>query len=116
MAKRLFVGGLPYTITDKELTDLFSKAGVVESAKVIIDRYSGRSKGFGFVEMTTDEEAQNAIKTLNETEIEGRKIVVNEARPLEPRENSGGGGFQRDFNSGGGRRDDRRGGPRQKRW
>lgn len=85
MAKRLFVGGLPWSVTDQALTDLFAKYGTVVSAKVITDKFSGRSKGFGFVEFATDEEADAAIKALNETEMEGRKIVVNVARPLEER-------------------------------
>lgn len=85
MAKRLFVGNLPYTTTEDELTQMFGAAGTVESAKVITDRYSGRSKGFGFVEMTTEEEAQKAIEQFNNTEIGGRAIVVNEARPMEER-------------------------------
>lgn len=85
MANRLFVGGLPWSVNDSQLQDLFSKAGTVVSAKVITDRDTGRSKGFGFVEMQSDEEAQKAIDMLNETEIEGRKIAVNIARPMEER-------------------------------
>lgn len=97
MAKRLFIGSLPFTTTSQQLEEIFSKAGKVESANVITDRFSGRSKGFGFVEMATEEEAQNAIKTLNGTSIEGRAIVVNEAKPQEARPQSGGqrGDFQR---------------------
>jgi RNA recognition motif-containing protein len=89
MAKRLFVGSLPYDITDAQLEELFSQAGKVESAKVIIDRYTGRGKGFGFVEMTTEEEAQKAIKTLNGHDLNGRTIIVNEARPQEDRSQRG---------------------------
>lgn len=85
MAKKLYVGSLPYSATDKTLSDLFSQAGEVSSAVVIMDRYSGRSKGFGFVEMSSDEEAQKAIETLNGYELDGRKIIVNEARPMEDR-------------------------------
>jgi len=85
MAKRLFVGSLPYSMTDQELGELFSKVGTVESANVISDRMTGRSKGFGFVEMGTDEEAVKAVSELNGKEIDGRTIVVNEARPREER-------------------------------
>lgn len=81
MAKNLYVGGLPYSTTEDELREFFSSAGTVESAAVITDKFSGRSKGFGFVEMATDEEAQKAVETLNGTELGGRNIVVNEARP-----------------------------------
>src|SRR3989344_2514901 len=98
MAKRLFVGGLPYGVDDSQLKDLFSQVGPVASASVISDKYSGRSKGFGFVEMESDEDADKAIQTLNGTEIEGRKIAVNEARPrpepsdrnYQPRQDYGG--------------------------
>ena len=81
MAKRLFVGGLPYSTTDDQLKDHFSQAGNVVSAQVVIDRMSGRSKGFGFVEMSTDDEANKAIEMLNGTDMGGRKLAVNEARP-----------------------------------
>src|SRR5438132_10933456 len=91
MAAKLFVGSLPYTTTDEELADMFSDSGTVVSAKVIIDRDTGRSKGFGFVEMSTDEEAKKAISDKNGASINGRTIVVNEARPQENR--GGGGGF-----------------------
>ena len=93
MAKRLYVGNLPYSTNEDSLKSLFSEAGTVESAKVITDKFSGRSKGFGFVEMATDEEAQNAISTLNGRDLEGRNITVSEARPMEPRNN---GGFNKD--------------------
>ncbi len=86
MAKKLYVGGLPYTTTEGELQSLFEQAGTVESVAVITDRMSGRSKGFGFVEMATDEEAQAAIAKFNGTEFGGRTLVVNEARPMEKRE------------------------------
>lgn len=85
MAKKLFVGGLPYSVTDRQLEELFSQVGVVSSATVITDRETGRSKGFGFVEFENDGEADEAIKKLNETEVEGRKITVNVARPREER-------------------------------
>lgn len=84
--KRLFIGNLPYSVDDRALEEIFSKAGKVESATVITQKETGRSKGFGFVEMATPEEAQAAIDQLNDTEIEGRKIVVSIARPKQPRE------------------------------
>ena len=85
MAKKLYVGGLPYSTTDDELRESFSQAGAVESATVIVDRMSGRSKGFGFVEMTNDEDAEKAIEMWNGKELGGRTLTVNEARPMEPR-------------------------------
>lgn len=91
MGKKLYVGNLPFSATDQLLADTFSQCGKVESAKIIMDRDTGRSKGFGFVEMTTDAEAADAITKFNGAEYEGRTIVVNEARPMAPRE--GGGGF-----------------------
>jgi len=97
MAKKLYVGSLSYDTTDESLKNFFSEAGTVESAAVIMDRMSGRSKGFGFVEMATDEDAQKAIEMFNGKELDGRTIVVNEARPMEERPRSGG------FNRGGGR-------------
>jgi RNA recognition motif-containing protein len=124
MNKRLFVAGLPFETTEAELKELFTKAGVVVSATIIIDKFSGRSKGFGFVEMETQEEATNAITTLNETDFGGRKLVVAEAKPQEKREYSGGndrrgggdnrGGFGRDRRGGGhgSDRGDTRGGNR----
>ncbi len=108
MAKRLFVGNLPYSVDDNQLAAMFAEVGTVASASIIIDRMSGRPKGFGFVEMSTDEEAEEAIKKLNGQEVETRKIIVNEARPMEeraPRENRGGysRGPRRDFGGGGDR-------------
>ncbi|OGY88816.1 MAG: hypothetical protein A2927_00285 [Candidatus Komeilibacteria bacterium RIFCSPLOWO2_01_FULL_45_10] len=85
MAKKLYVGSLSYDTTEEGLKEAFSQAGTVESAAVISDRMSGRSKGFGFVEMSTEEEAQKAIEMFNGQELDGRKIVVNEARPMEER-------------------------------
>lgn len=85
MAKNLFVGSLPWSVNDEQLSQIFAEAGTVESARVITEHDSGRSKGFGFVEMATDEEAKKAIETLNGKEIEGRAITVNEARPREER-------------------------------
>ncbi|MBI2019373.1 RNA-binding protein [Candidatus Daviesbacteria bacterium] len=83
--KKLFVGSLPWAIDDAGLAQLFAQAGNVVSAQVVKDRETGRSRGFGFVEMSTEEEAQNAVKNLNGTDVEGRKIVVNIARPREDR-------------------------------
>lgn len=80
MAKKLYVGNLPFKVTKDDLQSMFSQHGTVEDAVVITDKFSGRSRGFGFVEMGTDEEAQAAVKALHDTEMEGRKIVVNEAR------------------------------------
>ena len=90
MAKKLFVGGLSYNTTEDTLRNTFAQAGTVESATVIIDKMSGRSKGFGFVEMTSDEEAGKAIEMFNGKEIDGRTVTVNEARPMEARPRSGG--------------------------
>jgi RNA recognition motif-containing protein len=95
MATKLFVGSLPYKTNDDELAELFAEAGTVVSAKVIIDRETNRSKGFGFVEMSSEDEAQAAIKTLIGRELDGRAIIVNEARPQEnrgPRPGGFGGG------------------------
>ncbi len=91
MAKKLYVGNLSYGTTQQALQDLFAEAGTVASATVIIDRMSGRSKGFGFVEMSTEEEAQKAIEMFNGKEVEGRKLTVNEAKPMEPRGDRNGG-------------------------
>lgn len=90
MGKKLYVGNLPFSVNDQTLADHFSKAGTVESAKVIMDRDTGRSRGFAFVEMSTDEEAQAAIDQLHQQDFEGRSITVNEARPQPPRNNFGG--------------------------
>lgn len=90
MAKKLYVGGLSYDSTENTLKETFSQAGTVESAIVITDRMSGRSKGFGFVEMSSDEEAQKAIEMFNGKELDGRTITVNEARPQESRPRQGG--------------------------
>lgn len=108
MAKKLYVGGLSYNTTEEELKNTFAAMGTVESAVIITDRMSGRSKGFGFVEMSTEEEAQAAIEKLNGTELDGRTLTVNEARPLEERPRRGGFG-DRDSGRGGfggGRRGD----------
>jgi cold-inducible RNA-binding protein len=107
MGKKLYVGNLPYSATDQLLSDTFSQVGKVESAKVVIERDTGRSKGFGFVEMSSDAEATAAIEQFNGTNYEGRNIKVSEAKPMEPRAPGGGGGFRGDRdrgNSGGGYR------------
>jgi RNA recognition motif-containing protein len=83
MSTKLFVGKLSYGTTDQQLSDHFSQAGTVTSAKVITDRYSGQGKGFGFVEMATEEEAKKAMDQLNNSDLDGRSIVVNEAKPRE---------------------------------
>ncbi|MEK7655245.1 MAG: RNA-binding protein [Patescibacteria group bacterium] len=91
MAKKLYVGGLPYATTENALREYFSQAGNVESAMIISDKMTGRSKGFGFVEMTTDEDALKAIEMFNGKDFEGRSLVVNEARPMEARPPRSGG-------------------------
>jgi cold-inducible RNA-binding protein len=92
MGKKLYVGNLPFSATDQSLADVFADCGTVESARIIMDRDSGRSKGFGFVEMSSDAEAQAAISKYNGADLDGRAMTVNEARPMEPR-SGGGGGF-----------------------
>jgi RNA recognition motif-containing protein len=109
MAKKLYVGGLSYDTTEDGLKEAFAKAGTVESAAIITDKMSGRSKGFGFVEMSSDEEAQKATEMWNGKELDGRTLTVNEARPMESRPP------RRDFNRGGGGRDFA-GGNRGGRW
>ena len=95
MKNNLFIGGLAYEVTDAQLEEHFKKAGSVLSAKVIIDRATGQGKGLGFVEMATEEDAQKAVKTLNGYILDGRAIVVNEARPREDRPSYGSGGGNR---------------------
>ncbi|HTR19092.1 MAG TPA: RNA-binding protein [Candidatus Paceibacterota bacterium] len=112
MAKKLYVGGLPYSTTEDELRDAFAGAGSVTSATIIMDRMSGRSKGFGFVEMSSDEEAQKAIDMWNGKDFGGRTLTVNEARPMEERPRNGGGGGYRGGNGGGGYGGGSRGGGR----
>jgi RNA recognition motif-containing protein len=102
MEAKLYVGNLPYTTVDDDLQNLFSQAGTVKSAQVIRDRASGRSKGFGFVEMSSSEEAQSAITMFHGKDYSGRPLTVNLARPREDRPGGGGGGGFR--NSGGQRR------------
>ena len=106
MGKKLYVGNLPFSATDEALQAHFSQAGTVESAKVIMDRDSGRSKGFGFVEMASDEEAAKAISQFNGQEYQGRPLTVAEAKPQPPREGGGGGrgGFGGGRGGGGGGR------------
>ena len=104
MGKKLYVGGLSYDTAEETLKQTFAAAGTVESAKVIMDRDSGRSKGFGFVEMSTNEEAAKAIEMFNGKDLDGRSLTVNEAKPMVPRDNrSGGGGGG--YGGGGNRRD-----------
>src|ERR1700749_3045585 len=90
MGKKLYVGNLPFAATDQILTDTFAQCGTVESAKIIMDRDSGRSKGFGFVEMSTEAEAADAIAKFNGADYEGRAMTVNKAKPMAPRESRGG--------------------------
>lgn len=92
MAKRLYVGGLPWATTADELRSTFEKVGPVTSATVITDKMTGRSKGFGFVEMANDADADKAISTMHDQDFGGRKLTVNEARPMEPRTGGNGGG------------------------
>jgi RNA recognition motif-containing protein len=92
VSTKLYVGSLPYSTTEQQLSELFSQYGSVQSAKVITDRYTGQSRGFGFVDMSTGEEAQKAIAALHGSEMGGRTLVVNEARPQEKRAYGGGGG------------------------
>src|SRR3989339_232499 len=109
MSKKLYIGNLPYSVDDAQLESMAVAFGEVVSAQVIQDKFNGRSKGFGFVEMANDEEAQKAIDDLNNKEIDGRKIIVDEARPMEKRD-----GDRKPFRNGGGRGGDRggRGGDR----
>jgi len=104
MSKRIYVGGLPFKTTEEEMNTLFTTYGQVASAKLITDRDSGQSRGFGFVEMTNDAEAATAIEKLNGTDFGGRKLTINEARPMEARTGGGGRGGDR-----GGRGGDRGG-------
>ena len=94
MGTKLYVGGLPYSVTEQQLNELFAQQGAVSSAKVIADRYTGQSRGFGFVEMTTSEEVKKAISALNGTQLDGRTLTVNEAKPQEKRTGGGFGGSQ----------------------
>jgi RNA recognition motif-containing protein len=121
MEKKLYVGGLSYSTIENTLKEVFSQAGKVESATIITDKLSGRSKGFGFVEMSTTEEAQKAIELFNGKEVDGRTVTVNEARPKESRPREGGfshgGGYGHERRGGRDRdRRDSRGGGRRERW
>lgn len=111
MAKRLFVGSLPFSVTNAQLEELFAQQGKVESVAVITDKFTGRGKGFAFVEMETEEDAQKAVKALNGYSLDGRTIVVNEARPREDRPYQGGQGGQ-----GGGPRNSSYSSRPNKRW
>lgn len=101
MGTKLYVGGLPYSVTDDRLSEVFSAHGTVESAHIIADKFTGQSRGFGFVEMSQGSEAQSAIGALNGTDLDGRTLTVNEAKPMARRDNGGG-------------RDNRKGG--RNRW
>ncbi len=92
MGNKLYVGGLPYSVTETQLQELFSQHGEVRSAKVITDKFTGRSRGFGFVELGSDEEGQKAMEALNGTQLEGRTLIVNEAKEQGDRRGPGGGG------------------------
>ena len=105
MGSKIYVGNLPFSATSESLNEMFSKFGTVDSAKIVMDRDTGRSKGFGFVEMSSADEAASAIEKLNGQDHGGRSLVVNEARPMEPRTGGFGGG-----GGGGGRGGDRGGG------
>lgn len=98
MGSKIYVGGLPYSTTEQQLSDLFAAHGSVASSRIITDKFTGQSRGFGFVEMSSDSEAQAAIAALNGTQLGGRTLTVNEARPQEPR--SGGGGGRGGFGGG----------------
>ncbi len=101
MSKKLYVGNLTYNVNDSDLEALFTPFGTVQSAQIIVDRETNRSKGFGFVEMSSDSEAQAAIQGLNDREHDGRNLTVNEAKPREPR-SGGGGGYGGGGGGGGG--------------
>ncbi|MGH7232707.1 MAG: RNA recognition motif domain-containing protein [Nitrospiraceae bacterium] len=105
MGSKIYVGGLPYSATEQQLSDLFAAHGSVQSARVITDKFTGQSRGFGFVEMGSEEEAKKAIAALNGTQMDGRTLTVNEAKPQEPRSGGGGGGRGGFGGGGGGKRD-----------
>lgn len=104
MAKRIYVGGLPYSATEQDLENLFASSGTVKEVSVVTDRYTGQAKGFGFVEMENDSEAESAINALNGTMMGGRTLTVNEAKPREDRPRTGGGGGGYGGGGGGGSR------------
>ena len=101
MGKKLYVGNLSYSVSDESLAEMFAQCGTVESARIVTDRDSGRSKGFGFVEMSSDTEATSAIEKLNGQPFDGRNMNVSEAKPMAPRENRGGFGGGGNRNGGG---------------
>jgi len=103
MGRKLYVGNLPYSATEQSLREAFAVSGTVDSVSLITDRDTGQSKGFGFVEMSTDQEAQAATQALNGTMLDGRQLKVNEAKPRESRGGGGGGGGRGGFGGGGGR-------------
>ena len=92
MGSKIYVGGLPYSTTEQQLSDLFAAHGSVASARIITDKFTGQSRGFGFVEMSSGSEAQKAISSLNGTQLDGRTLTVNEARPMARRDDGGGRG------------------------
>jgi hypothetical protein len=102
MGTKLYVGGLPYSMTEGELEELFKQVGEVASVQIIIDRFTNKSRGFGFVTMSTDEEARQAVERLHGSKADGRALTVNEARPMEGRSGGGGGGGRGGFGGGGG--------------
>ena len=110
MSKKLYVGNLPYSVDDEKLQALAAPFGEVVSAQVIHDKFSGRSKGFGFIEMANDDDANKAIAELNAKDVDGRSINVNEARPMQKREGGGGGGGRKGGHGGGGGRNNYGGG------
>ena len=112
MGNNLFVGNLPYDVDDTQLSEIFSQAGTVTSAHVVTDKFSGQSRGYGFVEMSSDAEAAQAVTMLNGHDLRGRPMTVNEARPREERSYRGGGGYRSGggYGGGGGGYGDRRGG------
>ena len=114
MGSKLYVGGLPYSATEQQLNETFGAHGTVASARIITDKFTGQSRGFGFVEMFSDAEAQAAITALHGTDMGGRTLTVNEAKPQEPRSGGfGGGGGRGGFGGGGGRSG---GGGKRDRW
>jgi len=113
MGTKLYVGNLSFNTTENELQELFSQAGTVQEVSLMQDKFTGKSRGFAFVTMGSDEDAQNAISKLNGQTVEGRPLTVNEARPREPRPPGGGGGGGRGYGGGGGYGGRREGGQRR---